>query len=292
LDYDDFNHGEWIEVFGASSNRFLKDKTVYSFFRLFEALILTFIYGWSLYDTERDGTIACYYIFLTHWMLTIQTIYFWLIWWTSRQADLMESGVKPKSAEMPCYAKTAWVLQDIAIPGTFLVFVLYWALVVPTKTEPPTLISYFTHGVNFLVMLVDVYVSRQPYYLLHGIYIGILGLLYLLFTYIYYVAGGTDCNGNRYIYAALDWSDPGSTSTLAVILLFIVLPVINIIFWFAISQCFPQNYKSPKTQEMGSFKYNGHYPAATLAEWNASPGPPAASRVERQGDYSPVRFCC
>jgi len=115
-------------------------------------------------------------------------------------------------------------------------------LVAPTKGGPPEPISYFTHGVNFLVVIVDVYLSRQPYYLLHGIYFAILGIVYLLFTYVYYVSGGTDCSGRRYIYKSVDWNDPGSAGMLAAILVVVVVPFVNVLFWFVVSQCFPQNY--------------------------------------------------
>lgn len=242
-DYDELNRGQWIKVFGASSNRFLKDRTVYSFFRLFEALLMTFIYGWSLYDSAAEGVIACHYIFLTNWSLTIQVLYFWFAVWTSRQADLMDSSDKPRSDKMPFYVRAAWLFQDIAIPGSFVVFVLYWVIVVPTETSSPTAVSYFTHGVNFVVMLLDMYLSRQPYYLMHGIYMAIMGLTYLGFTYVHYAAGGTDCRGNRYIYRNIDWNQQASTGNLLSTLLFLVVPVMNVAFWFLISQCFPQNFR-------------------------------------------------
>lgn len=245
LDFDDFNKGQWINVFGSSSNRCLKDRTAYSIFRFVEALIMTGIYGWSTGDSIADGSYACYFIYLTHLMLTMQLLYFWFAWWTTRQADRMASGETPKSDRMPCYVRTMWVLQDIVIPGSFLVFVLYWALVVPEKTEPVQPLGYFTHGVNFVMQMLDVFLSRQPYHLLHGIYIAILGVVYISFTGIYYAAGGTDCNGNRYIYKAIDWSAPDSVYSLSLLILLVAVPVINLVFWFTISMCFPQNYKEP-----------------------------------------------
>jgi hypothetical protein len=49
-------------------------------------------------------------------------------------------------------------------------------------------------------------------YFFHLIYTLGIGLLYLIFTVIYYFAGGTDALGNDFIYSILNWNNPGSTS--------------------------------------------------------------------------------
>jgi O-antigen ligase len=57
--------------------------------------------------------------------------------------------------------------QKIALPGSFFVFVLYWALVFNGSFN---LISVFTHGVNFVVMAMDTLFSRQPLRMSHWFY--------------------------------------------------------------------------------------------------------------------------
>mmetsp|Transcript_63085 Transcript_63085/g.168496 ORF Transcript_63085/g.168496 Transcript_63085/m.168496 type:complete len:271 (-) Transcript_63085:130-942(-) len=252
LDYDDFNKGGWINVFGASSNRFLQNRTAWTAFRVLEAVLMTAIYAWSITDKAIDGEFACYFIYLTHWTLTLQALYFLFAAFTAWKAGQMESGAIPTSEAMPCYCRAMWIIQDLAIPGSFLVFLLYWALVYPERTSDPSALSYFTHGVNFVLQLLDMFLSRQPYYLLHGIYIAIFGTVYVAFSAIYYAAGGLDCNGNAYIYKALDWSQPQSTVTLMGIILFIGVPIINFTFWLMIAMCFPQNYKKPGTDAVAA----------------------------------------
>eukprot|EP00928_Gymnodinium_smaydae_P033483 TRINITY_DN23979_c0_g1_i1.p2 TRINITY_DN23979_c0_g1~~TRINITY_DN23979_c0_g1_i1.p2 ORF type:complete len:193 (-),score=23.83 TRINITY_DN23979_c0_g1_i1:359-853(-) len=133
LHYDHFDEGEWLIVFGSSSNRCLQKRCAFDTFRLLEALLLSFILVWSLYKNWGNGCLHTWLIFLTHWSLMLQLAYAWLAFWTTLQDDLMVSGKVPKQDEMPWYVKAMWFLQDICIPTTFLVFVLYFVLVAPTK---------------------------------------------------------------------------------------------------------------------------------------------------------------
>jgi hypothetical protein len=65
------------------------------------------------------------------------------------------------------------------------VFLLYWLLVFPYERGPLQAISCFTHGVNFLVMLLDAWLSCQPYRFSEGIYLFCYSLLYLFWSMIH-----------------------------------------------------------------------------------------------------------
>jgi len=234
--------GEWITVFGASSNRCCMRHTgVYSACELLAALFITAIFAWSLYVEFVDpGNCGLkYFIFLTHWSLMLQVVYAWLSWYTTRQANAMREERIKKRDRMPWYAVLTWVLQDILLPLTFFVFMLYFVVVLPTEERTPMLVSYFTHGANFATMVLDVFLSRQPYYILHGFYFAFFAAIYAAFSYFYFRQGGTDCRGNPYIYAALDWSDLVKTGNLVGLGIFVIIPVVNLMFWFVISRCFP-----------------------------------------------------
>lgn len=66
------------------------------------------------------------------------------------------------------------------------------------------------------MMLLELMVVRQPFYIFHFIYSISVGLLYLIFTIIFYVAGGVDGRGNRYIYEIISWETPGKAALVAV----------------------------------------------------------------------------
>lgn len=47
----------------------------------------------------------------------------------------------------------------------------------------------------------------HPMYFLHVIYTLAIGLIYSIFTLIYYFAGGTNAAGDPYIYDILNWEN-------------------------------------------------------------------------------------
>jgi hypothetical protein len=162
-------------------------------------------------------------------------------------ASGMRSGKLERVEQIPFYAQVTWFLFDLLMPTTFLVFVLYLVLVVDWNDPPTHALSYLTHGANFLLMVLDAFLSNKPYYLLHGIYFFLFAATYALWTYIYYLLDGTDCDGNPYIYAAFDWgADFDGTRRISGFLVFVVAPFVNFMFWLAISFCFPGQRPSPE----------------------------------------------
>ena len=152
-------------------------------------------------------------------------------------------------------------LYAIALPGSFMVFALYWLLVYPAKApaqkavEP--FLSYMTHGANFGVMFVDACVNAQPYNLMSGAYFLMYALTYLAWSVVFDAAGletacscadddGTDNAGCRdrgdedesdgcnYIYSSLNWNVPAATAPLAVAIVLVVAPLIVLTLWFAV----------------------------------------------------------
>jgi hypothetical protein len=79
-----------------------------------------------------------------------------------------------------------------------------------------TVLDFLVHGVNSIAMLVELFVVLHPMYFLHVFYSLSVGLIYLIFTVIYYAAGGTDKYGNNYIYKILNWENPGATMIIVV----------------------------------------------------------------------------
>jgi hypothetical protein len=244
LDFDDFDNGQWITVFGASSNRFcMRNPLIYSIWEFSQALAITAIWIWTFYEEVlKSGGPECggkFFLFLTHWSLTAQVFYVWLAWFTTLKANAMAYGRATKHLSMPWYAKSTWLLQDILLPTSFMVFVLYFVLIVDWSAPPGVGKAYFTHGLNFLLIILHVFFSQKPYFLVHGIYFLVLSVSYVAFTYVYHLAGGTSCWGEAFIYAAFDWRKTEATGTLAAMLLFVVAPIVNLLFWLLVSRCFP-----------------------------------------------------
>lgn len=94
------------------------------------------------------------------------------------------------------------------------------------------------HGGNSAGMLLELWVTRHPVYIFHFIYTIGVGIIYLLFTFFYFLAGGLDPAGRHYIYHVIDWNNPGAAllNTGGIMVLGILLHIFSFIvhklrFW-------------------------------------------------------------
>lgn len=72
------------------------------------------------------------------------------------------------------------------------------------------------HGTNSVGMLIELLMVRHPVFLAHVIYPLGVGVIWTVFSIVYYFAGGTDAWGNTFIYEVLWWKNPGRASAVAV----------------------------------------------------------------------------
>jgi len=79
-----------------------------------------------------------------------------------------------------------WFLASVVPCVAFLVCVLYWALVFEPENGPPEALSVVMHGGNFVLVIIDLLLCRQPFYIAHVYLPMVFGALYALFTLVYY----------------------------------------------------------------------------------------------------------
>ena len=73
-------------------------------------------------------------------------------------------------------------------------------------------------------MLIDLFVSRIPFHFLHFFYPVSFSGSYIIFTLIYWGAGGTNHNGRPYVYSTLDYGSDPVSAILAIVV--IVAPMV------------------------------------------------------------------
>ncbi|KAL0901307.1 hypothetical protein ABMA27_006596 [Loxostege sticticalis] len=160
-----------------------------------------------------EPNLAYWLIYFTHWG-------FLLIVGTSGFSTAISAYAyfrKPIDATfgLPWYVKTYWVLYNIAIPVAFLITVFYWGILKSSKQlhnyAPNPVLDIMLHGINSVVMFVELVFSGHASRLLHIMQPLFFALAYLLFTVVYYYAGGQDPWGNAFIYPVIDWSKPEQT---------------------------------------------------------------------------------
>ncbi|ALC39023.1 CG9555 [Drosophila busckii] len=179
----------------------------------------------SLVDSFTGGH---WFIYLTDWGFTlclyaclygavITTIYF----------------VNPNYFANGSWAlKIYWLSHFTTTVLALMITLVFWTALYPSMSDGPVgLYNLWAHAFNSICMLYDCFMVAFPTRLMHFIYPLLVGLIYGFFSLFYFLAGGTDFFGNRYIYFILDWQQPGLAiasvcGCIVIALLFCVL-----VFW-------------------------------------------------------------
>ena len=131
--------------------------------------------------------------------------------------------------------KVIWLLYNIAANAGLALSVGYWTIIctVFTNEVDTAAAGFVVHILNAVMILIDTAISDVPVRMFHSLYVIIYSLIYIIFTVIYWQAGGTNpVDGNNYIYKDLDWENVDTT--MAVILPFFVLlgiPLVQLVFY-------------------------------------------------------------
>ncbi|CAH2231658.1 jg19477 [Pararge aegeria aegeria] len=129
--------------------------------------------------------------------------------------DNMANCYIPTGADLklPWYVKTFWVLHNVSVPVAFLITIFYWTVLYDAdfQEEMDRRLNIAVHAVNTLIMLLMLLSSSHPTRFLHMIHPFLFALTYMVFGIIYYHAGGINQLGDRWIYAVVNWSEPGPT---------------------------------------------------------------------------------
>ncbi|XP_037298605.1 protein rolling stone isoform X2 [Manduca sexta] len=158
-----------------------------------------------------NGKIGYWFIYLTHWGLTVNTLTTAFSVFISARSYF----VGPISAEfkLPWYIKVYWVLYNIGVPLAFLITIFYWSLLYEAGIEEELnhSLDVAIHGINSLVMFLLTASAAQPCRLLHFYQPLQFSVIYVIFGVIYYLAGGVEQEGNPWIYPVVNWANPGPT---------------------------------------------------------------------------------
>jgi len=140
--------------------------------------------------------------------------------------------------------KVAWFFYIIASNNSFMVTIVYWNFLYNGSKIGEADVSF--HLLNSVFMLTETCLSAVPVRLLHVIYAELYGLLYLIFTVVFWRSGGSDANGNNFIYPILDYKDKPYTAAKFIILYALVgLPASQMInFGLFKLRCYLNNLRS------------------------------------------------
>ena len=254
-----FGYVKWKYLIYVSNWAFL----IWLAYLIFSAISLTIKFLCQLLAHKRGSKPSCCY----HQKQQIQYRSF---------VDCDDCKDCPESRQMPwsCSSlmdKLHWPLFTVGTEFAAAITILYWTLVY----EPHSKHNFFSidslhiHLINGVLALVDLWLSGVPVRIYHALHSVLFAVSYVVFTGVYYAAGGTDPAGNSFIYPFLNYkSNAGSAIGLGIICALVLMTIIHFFFYlqFIVRNwitCYIQRrfygHNKPKMCRRGSLVYN-HVP--------------------------------
>ena len=227
-------------------------------FVVIRLIITAYNFAWLIYNIHKSG--AKLFIFLTNWTFTVLNIYFAYATTLSCIAlykDLknppqtspadqvveMEMGqvegndygaVEREAArekdDLRFHHKLLWFLYVISATAGVWITAGYWTVLV--EDDPIDANNITRHALNSVFMVIDIWLSAIPFRLFHSIYPFLYLVIYIAFTVIYWLLGGTNTEGDPFIYEALNYNDFDPIfGGLLVVFLLVVLPILHLILF-------------------------------------------------------------
>lgn len=210
-----------------------RESSVPWWYLLYKTVIFLFMLSNYIANLALDQTPDYFIIYLTNQGLTILLTYqildFGLTAWAWYEARTNGSH----STSMTPIHKLVWFFHALSTPLALVITIVYWSALY--DGEGNDYWNVYVHGLNSVIVFMDLMIGAKPWRAFHFYPALAYGLLYVLFSLIYYAAGGTNEDGDRFIYSILDWSKPGLAIAFVIggaVLFAIIYPVVYGLFRF------------------------------------------------------------
>lgn len=140
-----------------------------------------------------------------------------------------EEDTKKTVFERKTWFKIHLVLYTLALDSSVALAFGYFGYVYYNERRYYRGISYVLHLWTGLLMILDFMLSSMPTNLFHFYLFAGMDVFYGLFTLIYYLCGGKDYLGEKYLYEVLNWEDNPGTAVLAILGSILFLVVVRVI---------------------------------------------------------------
>ncbi|CAL1528248.1 unnamed protein product [Lymnaea stagnalis] len=177
---------------------------------------------------ETDVSVAKWFIYLSNWVYVLLTLEC-VVEVVVVVGLVYGRSETPRGTRLPWYVQVMWLLYTLSVTGAVMVSVWYWTFL--HKGRELTAIRFNTHAVTALYIVLNMVITKVPLRLLHLLYPVAFGVIYTIFSAVYYCLDGTNQNGDSFIYSILDWSKPGRTLAISSLSNFIFIPVVHLMMW-------------------------------------------------------------
>ena len=158
-------------------------------------------------------------------------------------------------ARMTWYHGLLWVAHDTVSGAAPVVTIIYFAFLYPSLLDENSefagsALDINLHGINSVIMLVDNFVSAVPVRLMHIIYPMIYGLIYVVWSLIYFYMD----KGNNVLYEyVLDWNYPEITIPVIIGITLVLMPLLQLLWYglyrlrlYIFQKCYHYRYCNPE----------------------------------------------
>jgi len=238
VNFEPITHFNWIDAFGVTTNRFGFDYNRMFMFRLLSTIIILASFVISISSSIDKDCIQYWAIYFTNWNVCITLTYsitgLYITYKLHNFPDEFSSQIVPR------LVRFHWILVSPAFVASFTVPTLFWISCLMSNSPRNACYAYkdpnsmLLHGVNSILVISDIVISKQPFMVLHGFYPFAIGCMYIFFTYMHHIMEIGTCkhpNQDYPIYNELDWNNRYTIYAGPVILL--GTPVLNFLGWYS-----------------------------------------------------------
>ncbi|XP_071487128.1 protein rolling stone-like [Diadema antillarum] len=164
-----------------------------------------------------------FFIYLPVWTYTAATSYVFFALFNAVM-DFVKSR-KSTAFEDKFRYQIQWCLFNITATPSIVVTFLYYDLMFYALSEKVPILLYISiHILPTIVCLLDIFITLIVVRFLHAVYPSSCLIAYLLFTVIYWMAEGTDSDGNPSVSGLLDFgNEPGKAAATTIGVSFLTL---------------------------------------------------------------------
>ena len=133
-----------------------------------------------------------------------------------------------KNNNITWYQMIHWVLFTLATDLAVGVMLLYWTLLYDSDMDTVDGVNANTHLINGLIALLEIWISGVPVNFVHFLYAIIFGVIYSIFTGVYYVIS------DDLIYdGVLDYDSAVGRAVGAIFgVVFVLIPLVHIVLFY------------------------------------------------------------
>ncbi|XP_033098627.1 protein rolling stone-like isoform X3 [Anneissia japonica] len=211
-------------------------------FTIYRFMVAIYFAGFTLWYFPYSVTNLGWkiFIYLTNWTFIVVTCYLLVASYNSlvhyrnvtRRGTILVSS-SADIPDLPFIYKLQWFLYYLAANMSIIVTVVYWTALYSKGNLDfiHLFINLNVHTLTSFVAISETMLSATPFRFIHVVYPLCYGVVYVFFTIIYWVAGGTGKYGHSYIYPIIDYENDPGKAVLSIVGCIIGIFVFQVVLW-------------------------------------------------------------